>query len=300
MIALEQRPCPVCKTTRDSAVVRESTFDPARWTDASFSSRKLPEYMHFRLLKCARCGVLYASPVPPPDVLGAAYRDATFEAGKESGYAARTYIAYLLERGVRPGRALDIGAADGAFLHELRQNGFDDVVGVEPSQAPVRAARADVRPYIRQEAFERGRFDAGSFDVVTCFQTIEHVYEPRALVEEIHRILRPGGTMFLIAHDAGALSARLLGSKSPIYDIEHVQLFDARSLRFLLAQLAFRDVRVFPILNAYPLAYWLKLFPLPLGIKLRALAALERGRLRALGARLLRVPAGNLAVFGTK
>jgi SAM-dependent methyltransferase len=201
---------------------------------------------------------------------------------------------------IAPGKALDIGAADGAFLRELRAHGFTDVVGVEPSAAPVRAAADDVRPYIRQELFDGDLFPPGTFGLVSCFQTIEHVYEPRALLEAIHRVLAPGGTAFLIAHDVEALSARLLGSKSPIFDIEHMQLFNRRSLRFLLERTGFTGVRVFPIWNAYPLSYWVKLFPLPMPLKLRALAALERGPLRALGNRLVAVPAGNLGVFGTK
>ncbi|MDB5043716.1 MAG: hypothetical protein JWN27_4442, partial [Candidatus Eremiobacteraeota bacterium] len=42
MIELEERPCPICKTSDHSVVFRESTYDAARWTEASFSSRKMP------------------------------------------------------------------------------------------------------------------------------------------------------------------------------------------------------------------------------------------------------------------
>lgn len=279
---------------------RESTYDERRWTQASFSSRKMPEYMHFRLLTCGACGLTYGSPVASAQSAGHAYSAASFEASAESADAARTYARYLRNEGFEPGSALDIGCGDGAFLRELRRLGFRDVVGVEPSEAPVRVAADDVRPLIRQEMFDGGCFAENSFDLVTCFQTIEHVYEPRTLLEDICRILKPGGKVFLIAHDLGAFSARIMGEKSPIFDIEHVQLFNPQSVRFLLTQTDFRAVNVFSILNAYALTYWLKLFPLPARVKSSVLASFERPALRAVGAIRIPVPAGNMAIFGTK
>jgi SAM-dependent methyltransferase len=294
------RQCPSCRTATDSRLFRESNVDEGRWTDASFSSRKIPEYMHFTLRTCSTCGLTYAAAVPTPEVINAAYRSAPFSAGRESRYAARTYISYLRDADVVPGTALDIGAGDGAFVRELLAYGFSDVIGIEPSEAPVLSAAEDVRPHLRRELFDGERFAANSFDLVTCFQTIEHVFEPRALLEAMYRVVKPGGTAFLVAHDLDALSARILGPKSPIFDIEHLQLFNRRSLHFVLEAAGFRDVRVFSIRNAYPLSYWLRLFPLPDGLKMRVLGALEHGFLRSLGRRVLALPAGNLGAFGRK
>ena len=54
-------------------------------------------------------------------------------------------------------------------------------------------------------------------------------------MKEAFRILKPGGAIFLIGHNRRrSLSARLLGRRSPIFDIEHLQLFSPRSLRQLL------------------------------------------------------------------
>ncbi len=300
MLALEERTCPICKTSEESVVFRESTYDESRWTEASFSSRKLPEYMHFRLLTCGTCGLTYGSPVLSAEAAGSAYRTASFEASAESVDAARTHANYLRKEGFEPGAALDIGCGDGAFLRELRRLGFRDVVGVEPSEAPVRLAADDVRGLIRQEMFDGARFAENSFDLVTCFQTIEHVYEPRALLQDIFRILKPGGKAFLIAHDLRAPSARIMGDRSPIFDIEHVQLFTPQSVRFLLSQTGFRTVKVFAILNAYALTYWVKLFPLPARAKTAVLASLGHPALRAIGAIRIPIPAGNMAAFGTK
>ena len=294
------RGCPSCRNATGSRLFRESNVDETRWTDASFSSRKLPEYMHFALRTCSACDLTYAAAVPAPEVIGAAYRSASFSAGRESRYAAQTYIGYLRDAAVAPGTALDIGAADGAFLRELLRYGFTDVVGIEPSEAPVRSAGDDVRPFLRNELFDGASFAPNTFDLVTCFQTIEHVFEPRELLEAMYRVLKPGGTALLVAHDVNALSARVLGSKSPIFDIEHLQLFNRRSLRRVLESAGFRDVRVFPVRNAYPVSYWTRLFPLPGALKSRLLDALERGALRALGDHVVALPAGNIGAFAKK
>jgi SAM-dependent methyltransferase len=134
---------------------------------------------------------------------------------------------------------------------------------------------------------------------VTCFQTIEHVYEPLELVRDMHRILRPGGTAFLVGHDVEALSARILGAKSPIFDIEHMQLFNRRSAAVLMREAGFTDIRVSSISNSYPLSYWAKLFPLPDAFKAAVLSILTR-TLPGVGRMMLALPAGNLAVLATK
>ena len=96
---------------------------------------------------------------------------------------------------------MDVGTGDGSFLLELLSAGFHGVVGIEPSGAPIAVAHPDVRPMIRQEVFRPGAFPEGSFSLVTCFQTIEHLDDPVALCRDALSALKPGGALFLIGHD---------------------------------------------------------------------------------------------------
>jgi SAM-dependent methyltransferase len=132
-------------------------------------------------------------------------------------------------------------------------------------------------------------FDQGGFSLVTCLQTIEHLPEPLAVCEEAGRLLKPGGALLVVCHDRRAWSARVLGRRSPIYDIEHLQLFDRATLRALLERSGFERIEVHGLVNRYPLGYWLRLA--------RAPAALVRmlGRVASLP---LAVPAGNLWAVG--
>ena len=60
-----------------------------------------------------------------------------------------------------------------------------------------------------------------------------------------------------------ALSARLLKQRSPIFDVEHLQLFSPASLRYLLDDAGYEDIVIAPFSNRYPLDYWFKLAPMP-------------------------------------
>ena len=294
------RNCPICSSNSASRLFAAKQIDPSRLDQFAFASRKLPEYMHHELQVCRDCDLIYASPVPLLPEIEAAYVAAAFDSGVEAAYAAHTYgrlIDRIMSQLPDLDGALDIGTGDGVFLHELLARGFRNVAGIEPSAAPIAAAKADVRNLIRQGFFEPGALPHESCSLVTCFQTIEHVESPLALCEEAHRILKPGGAFCMVGHNSQAFSARLLGRRSPIYDVEHLQLFSPNSFRGLLSRAAFTSISVTSYWNRYPLSYWNRLFPLPANIKrlvLRFLAGIRIGLLP------IALPAGNLVAVGFK
>jgi hypothetical protein len=99
----------------------------------------------------------------------------------------------------------------------------------------------------------------------------------------------------IVCHDRRAPLNRLLGMRSPIIDIEHLQLFSQASARSLLERAGFEGVEVRRIANRYPLHYWLKLAPLPRRLKGALVGGARRGSLRSLS---LSLPVGNLSVTG--
>src|ERR1700733_8390631 len=235
------RACPLCGG-EDARILVEATIDEGKLTTSAFASRKLPEYMHSRMVECNLCGMLYANPVLRPESLADAYKDASFDSGAESRLAAVTYRALLephLAALPSRGSALDIGAGDGAFVEELLALGFSEVIGVEPSIAPIEAAKPAIRGHLKCGIFAAEQFAPESFDLITCFQVIEHVWDPVKITSDALALLKPGGLFFIVAHDRRAFSARLMGTKSPIFDIEHLQLFDSRTSSSLLRNVGF-------------------------------------------------------------
>jgi SAM-dependent methyltransferase len=297
---LAARACPVCGATRGRELAA-ARVDPSALGEYAFASRKFPEYMHHRLVECATCDTVYASPVPDLGGIDAAYDAAAFDSKEEAMCASRTYaglVRPLLARLPRSGSALDIGTGEGSLLEELLGLGFARVRGYEPSAAPLAAASERVRPLIVHDVFElRHAARNGPYDLITCCMTIEHVPDPAQLCRDALELLAPGGVFMIVCHDRRAPLNRLLGSRSPIMDIEHLQLFSQASVRALLERAGFGDVGVQRITNRYPLHYWLKLAPVPGGLKRALVAGARRAPLRSVS---LSLPVGNLAATGTR
>jgi SAM-dependent methyltransferase len=292
-----ERTCPVCRG-KEAREVLPSNIDLGKLDDFAFASRKLPEYMHPRLVECGECGMLYGNPVLSWSTVSQGYQEAAFDSQEESALAAVTYRDLLRQHVTTlSGRdaALDIGAGDGAFLEQLLAEGFHDVVGVEPSLAPIAAAKPRIRERIRQGFFSVDDHRPGSFDVVTCFQVMEHVWDPLEISRSVLTLLKPGGVFFVVVHNRRALSARVLGERSPIFDLEHLQLFSKPTICSLLTRAGFEDVRAVPVWNRYPAKYWMRLAPLPFKRQLIAFA-----QSTGLGNIKVMIPPGNLAAFGFK
>jgi SAM-dependent methyltransferase len=299
-INLAPRTCPICGSHADSRLFAEANVNLDNLDAFAFASRKLPEYMHWRLAECRRCDLLYVDPAPSLDDLASLYRDANFDSGTEAGIASRTYGQFL-PRIVKQlpdlVGAADVGTGDGGFLKELLAVGFSNVVGIEPSSAPIEAADPSVRPLIRHDIFQPNSFPDGSLSLITCFQTIEHLANPLTFCQDAYRAIKPGGALFLIGHNRRAFSAKVLGRKSPIFDIEHMQLFSPISVRNLLKAAGFTKIEVRTVYNRYPIRYWAQLFPFPKGLKSRLLGFLKTN---PLGRLMVPLPAGNFAAVAYK
>lgn len=281
------RPCPVCGAGPEQAsLFLEERIDPARLSAFSFASRKVPEYMSHRLVRCASCDLVYADRPPAADVLAHAYHEAAYDSAQEADDAAAAYLRAAratLAQLPRRHSALEIGAGTGIFLECLQREGFSQLVGVEPSRAAIEAAPLHRRAWLREGVFEEGEFEAASFDLVCCFMTLEHVREPRVVADAAWRLLRPGGAFVAVTHDYRSAVNRLLGKRSPIIDIEHMQLFSAASVRRLFEAGGYERVAVGAFVNRYRAGYWLRLAPVPPALKTgltRVFAATGIDRLR--------------------
>ncbi len=159
-------------------------------------------------------------------------------------------------------------------------------------EAKNKAAPA-VRDYIHQGFFVDGIYPDESFDLICSFQTIDHLSDPAAILKVCHKTLKPGGLIYFICHDVGALQATILREKSPIIDVEHIYLFSKKTLKLFFEKSGFQVVSVGNIQNSYPLSYWLRMLPLPAGFK-----AFFTGLLKSVGLLHWAMPlsAGNIFI----
>jgi 2-polyprenyl-3-methyl-5-hydroxy-6-metoxy-1,4-benzoquinol methylase len=174
------------------------------------------------------------------------------ESAVEAARAKRDWVARFVPQG---GALLDVGANYGHFLQQA-QDRFD-AVGIEPSATVVAWGREHLGVRLEQGSIEADNpAFVGRFDVITLFDVIEHLPDPRAALERCRRYLKPGGRLFITTPDTGALAARLLGTHWYYIDIvEHISLFSAANLTRLLGECGFRVIERRTFGRTYRLSY---------------------------------------------
>jgi SAM-dependent methyltransferase len=141
------------------------------------------------------------------------------------------------------GRLLEVGCGGGLFVRAATARGWE-VWGTEISPSCL----AELRPLLGNRLYEGSvetvPFPEASFDGATMVEVVEHLGDPLRYLEAIHRLLRPGGRLFLTTPNARGVSGRVLGTDWRAFADEHLSYFDIRSIRRLLERAGFDDVQV--------------------------------------------------------
>jgi SAM-dependent methyltransferase len=140
------------------------------------------------------------------------------------------------------GAILDLGCSSGSFLESLKNSSWE-LFGVEIS--PTMAKRAEVRTGAK--VFEGDILDAPfppeSFDAITCFHNLEHVYHPRQVLEKVSGWLKPGGVFYLLIPNIDSGASRIFGSYWYALEIpRHLYHFSPISLRNLTSQVGLQEL----------------------------------------------------------
>jgi SAM-dependent methyltransferase len=225
--------------------------DIQRLDQVSFSYSFRPEHTRtFRVVHCTRCTHLFCAPLPPR--VTDSYHDVVDEEylkhGESRRLAAKAVLRTVKER-TAGRRLLDVGCATGDLLQAGRDEGFE-VEGVELSTWSCEIARG--RGFtVHQEPLSAFAGHGGErFDVVTLIGVIEHFPDPRAEMENIAKLLRPGGLVVLWTGDASSWLARLLGRRWWYWQGQHIQYFTEQSLTRVARMTGFDQV----IIDRYPFA----------------------------------------------
>ncbi|MFI5004569.1 MAG: class I SAM-dependent methyltransferase [Solirubrobacterales bacterium] len=292
--------CAICEREDDAAERWPATFDPEAFSARVFSARRPPDRVHYRMVTCNTCGLVRSDPVAGEELLAMLYASSSFDYGGEVESIQATYgraLGWLEACSPRREALLEIGCGNGFFLQHARRRGWRVVRGVEPSADAVAKAPSELDGAIVRDVMHGGLFAPESFDAVCLFQVLDHIPDPVELLAECRAVLRPGGQILALNHNVSGWSARVLGERSPIVDIEHTYLYSPATMRAIFAKTGFTDARVRSVRNTYSLAYLAQLVPLPAELKSRLLPALRAG---AAGRVRMTVPLGNLCLIARK
>jgi SAM-dependent methyltransferase len=125
-------------------------------------------------------------------------------------------LQQLKKLGVEDGTILDVGAFSGMFLQNARRLGFD-VVAVEPIwEAYHHLSEALGIAAVHGDLFSAA-FPPESFAAVSLLDVIEHIPDPVVELQEVYRVLKPGGVLVMTTPNVAGLMQRVVGAKRKIF-----------------------------------------------------------------------------------
>lgn len=274
----------------------------------------------FEIRRCGDCGLALTAPVPTPAGMGRYYPDAYYGTAREKRFVGpveglqRALYGSRARRveqvaGGRPGRVLDVGCGRGFLLDAFRRRGWE-VEGTEMSAASSAHARDVLGIPVHLGPIETLGLPAASFDAVTIWHVLEHVTQPGPVLEEIRRLLRPGGALLVGVPNFGSPEARLTGPGWFHLDVpRHLAHHTPATLAAALRASGFEPLRASFFAPEYDAFSFVQSALNRLGLRQNALYELLRGRTARFGTSggagttlasvLLAVPLGLLSVPAT-
>lgn len=208
------------------------------------------------IVRCNSCSHLYPNPMPfPIGDLGNLYADTDHyfsghdvEEKKRNGIELMKIFEQKLSR---RGMLLDVGCGRGEVLWAAREAGWR-FEGVDPSLPNLEWARRNLGVVGRAGTIEEAKFPDDHFDAVTMGGVIEHLYDPGRVLQEVWRVLKPGGLFYFDAPNEDGLYSRIgnlylraqrrdwVVNLAPTFPPYHVQGFNPGSLQRIVERVGFQ------------------------------------------------------------
>ncbi|MDR1039437.1 MAG: class I SAM-dependent methyltransferase [Deltaproteobacteria bacterium] len=212
----------------------------------------------FRHVRCPECGLIYVSLVLREDVMLRYWREelawmSVLNSGPQEeldrlkfSYGLEAAEAHLA-RGV-PGNVLDMGAGNGTFVRTASARGWKATaveINTESAQSML-----DEGYQVIVKPLELSDVPHGAFELVTFWEVLEHLAEPRQTLARVAPLFAEGGLLLVLVPNAGSLVTRILHEKSHTFGgHSHLNHFNAGSLTRLLESLDYEILEMETLLT---------------------------------------------------
>jgi 2-polyprenyl-3-methyl-5-hydroxy-6-metoxy-1,4-benzoquinol methylase len=222
----------------------------------------------FALWECKNCTARFTQQVPDADSIGPFYQSDNYisHSDTDQGLVSKLYKMarrFTLSKkvksvqqasGISTGNLLDVGCGTGAFLHAIKQAGWQ-VTGLEPDSG-ARTVAKKLYQLETQDASQLYHLAAASFDVITLWHVLEHIHDLQGYFEQFNRLLKPGGALIIAVPNYLSTDAKKYAAYWAAYDVpRHLYHFTPRSIETLAGLHSFEVKEVQPMwLDAFYIA----------------------------------------------
>jgi len=293
--------CALCGEKQQVKILYPATLKEEKISGKTYSARRLPDKIHYRIVKCGKCSLVFSSPILSPRKMSLLYGESSCNYKDQIPYLIKTYFKLVkqIENDLpKNPKVLEVGCGNGFFLKALTDLDFTkNVFGIEPSFKMLLEADSALRNKIKTNVFKPDLFPKNTFDLILCFHTLDHMYDPNEFIRETYAMLKKDGYVIIVVHDTEGLSVKLFGEKSAIFDIEHIYLFNKKTLGDIFERNRFKVLKVFNLVNNYSLNYWIRMSGFPNFVKKYTTSILD---VLGIGKKGVSIPAGNIALIAKK
>lgn len=207
---------------------------------------------------CSDCGTQYISPRPSAETLAEFYKQShnySFWADKifkdtsakrmESIFRPRAIFIknYCKEYLQSPLKVLEVGAAYGYFLDAITEKEHDaEIVCIEPTPKLAKIL-TDKGYQTIEDSYEDVRLKT-KFSLVTAFEVIEHLYDPKNFLDWARDLMIDKGLIYLTCPNIEGFETQILGRHSDTIDHEHLNLFNPNGIDKLLKRSGFKALKI--------------------------------------------------------
>ena len=238
---------------------------PSSLTQKDFNHKKITSELkntlgdykkHSRIVKCLNCSLIYTNPMENPKLLLAGYKDVV----DKEYLRTEKYRKILLQKHLdnieqfkQKGRILEIGCFAGYFLELAKERGWE-TYGIEPSTWARNLAKKRKAKIVGTD-IEKTKLQKNFFDVITMWDVIEHLDNPKKIITKCHDALKKGGILALGTPDYESLVAKLMGSNYPYLVRMHHIMYSPKTLKQLVEGNGFIQVKKYSYGRTFPVSY---------------------------------------------
>lgn len=132
-------------------------------------------------------------------------------------------------------RLLDVGANTGVFLNLMREY-TSDYSGIEPSEEAVKVAKVEFGLEVENSVVADATLPDGTYDLITMWDVVEHLYDPLMDTATLFNKLKPGGMVFITTHDVDSFLAKVTKKNYPMFMYQHFYHFSPKTLSKMMVK----------------------------------------------------------------